>query len=126
MAKWIVFCFLVLVGCQAAQTQPIPTEADGQWLTTPLEPKGELLVFAGPDLSNQVGQGKVFTYYSRGSWVALLWQGYINDENVWSITSELKTERPDWETNQNWSLDFWWPISRGDPPAGSAPGTSAQ
>jgi hypothetical protein len=121
VAKWILVCLLVLVGCQVA-----PTEEGGQWLTTPLQRDGDEVVFIGPDLSNQVGQSKVYTYYSRGVWVALLWEGYQDDRNVWRLTDELKRERPDWETNQAWSLDFWWPDSWGALPARAVPGTSSR
>jgi hypothetical protein len=131
MAKWIVALFLagVMSGCSqfASQTTPTPSE-EGEWLTARLVREGDLLIFRGPNLSNQVGQGKLYTYYDRGVWVALLFEGYdrTTGENTWRITPELKAEKPDWETNENWSVDFWWPASRGAFPEGALPGTSSK
>ena len=118
-----------LLGRSSATPTPspsTPTVEPGEWLTAPLTRDGDLLIYKGANLSNQVGAVKAHTYYSRGERVALTWEGYIEGASTWSITPEVKAEKPGWETNESWSVDFWWPAARGPYPEGSKPGTSSK
>ena len=105
LAQMVVGCSLninVHIGSSAT-----PNNTNEEWLTAPLQRSGSNLVLKGPNLSHVVGQGKVYTYYEKGRWIALLWEGYIQDQNTWSVTDELKVQHPEWEKNSNWSVDFW-------------------
>lgn len=123
-------------------TEPARTVTAGQgdvWMTGKMERRDDRVVFIGPDLSNMVGRGEVYTYFCKGftedektgekktCWVALTWEGYLDGANTWTIPKELKAERPTWETNQTWSVDFKWPAEKGKYPDDSAhPGTSSK
>jgi hypothetical protein len=104
------------------------------WMTGKMERRDDSVVFIGPDLSNMVGRGEVYTYFCTGftddgttCWVALTWEGYKEGANTWTIPDKLKAERPTWETNQTWSVDFLWPAEKGPYPDESAhPGTSSK
>ncbi len=108
MKRSYLFLFLVL-GVVAGIIASILTTIGikERWLTAPLQREGSVLILAGPDLSDQVASNQVYTYYERGTWVALKWQGYQDGENRWKIPPELKVEKPNWEDNTSWSIDFW-------------------
>jgi hypothetical protein len=130
LVKWVTWTLmmLLLTSCYAGMPQsPSSQNEKDQWITTEsgvAKLEGGYLVFAGPNLSNQVGQGKVYTYFAPHKWVALLWEGHIDGKNTWKVPEELKADKPDWATNTEWTVDFWWPAARGEIPPGTKPGTS--
>ena len=139
MKKFLVFVFvlvLVLTACagQPAQQPTIPplqstqqpAANDGTWFTAKLQLSGDLLTYSGPDLSTVVGRSQAYTYYSRGVWVALDWLGYKEGKNTWQMTAKLKQEKPNWASNQDWSVDFLWPSNLGSFPVGATQGTSSK
>lgn len=107
-AMLLIILILVAILIYQNRYKLLPTEE--VWLTAPMERDGDYVYVEDINLVRINKDGNLYHYYSRGEYVILGNVEYKDGRTQWKITDEVKQKFPNWETNEDWGVDFLYKV----------------